>query len=309
MQDIPLIDVSPLAGVDATAKRAVARDMGIACREVGFFYVAGHGIPAQMVADVFAGAKQFFALPQETKRLFPTRNNRGYSDLSDEKLDPDADEDRKEAFNIGLELPPGDPDAVAGVHGRGVNIWPDLPGWRGLMLGYFDACWALGRMLHRGFSIDLGVAEDFFENKLDAPLAVLRMLHYPARDPSVQQAFGAGAHTDYGNVTILATDGVAGLQVRHRSSGWIDAPTVPGAFICNIGDCLMRWTNDIYVSTPHRVLVPEQARYSLAFFLDPNPDAIVAPIALEGAPKYAPVTAEAYVRERLDATYLAPKGK
>jgi isopenicillin N synthase-like dioxygenase len=114
-------------------------------------------------------------------------------------------------------------------------------------------------------------------------------------------------HTDYGNLTILATDGVAGLQVRTRSGAWLDAPHIPGAFVCNIGDCLMRWTNDVYISTPHRVAIPVQDRYSVAFFLDPNPDARVevlqACIAPGAASKYPPTTGANYLRERLTATY------
>ena len=120
---------------------------------------------------------------------------------------------------------------------------------------------------------------------------------------------GAGAHTDYGNVTLLATDGVAGLQVRRRDGQWLDVPTLPGAFVCNIGDCLMRWTNDVYVSTPHRVAAPEQERYSIAFFLDPNPDALVQAIPscvpAGEAPRYATVTAAEYLQQRFAATYGA----
>jgi isopenicillin N synthase-like dioxygenase len=114
-------------------------------------------------------------------------------------------------------------------------------------------------------------------------------------------------HTDYGNLTILATDGIAGLQVRTRVGAWIDAPYIPGAFVCNIGDCLMRWTNDVYISTPHRVAIPIQDRYSVAFFLDPNPDARVEVlqgcIAPGAAAKYRPTTGADYLRERLTATY------
>ncbi|HEY9344682.1 MAG TPA: 2OG-Fe(II) oxygenase family protein, partial [Inquilinus sp.] len=113
--------------------------------------------------------------------------------------------------------------------------------------------------------------------------------------------------TDYGNVTILATDGVAGLQVRRRDGVWLDAPPVPGGFLCNIGDCLMRWTNDAYVSTPHRVQPPERERYSVAFFLDPNPEALVEAlpgcVTADRPARYPPVLGADYLRSRLDATY------
>jgi isopenicillin N synthase-like dioxygenase len=307
MRTIPIVDVSALTESNASAKASVAAALGAACREVGFFYVAGHGIPQAVVADVFAAARQFFDQPLARKLRLSIRHsahNRGYVGLSDEKLDPDAGEDRKEAFNIGLELPVDPADIKANRPFRGSNVWPYNGSWRKVTLEYFNRCWALGRTLHRAFCLDLGIPESYFEDKLDVPLAVLRLLHYPARSGVADPALGAGEHTDYGNVTILATDAVGGLQVRDRTGVWMDAPTIPGTFLCNIGDCLMRWTNDVYVSTAHRVVVPERDRYSVAFFLDPNPDALVEPICAQGEhPKYSPITAEAYIRERLDATY------
>jgi isopenicillin N synthase-like dioxygenase len=302
MNAIPLIDVSPLRGSDPAAKAAVARALGKACREIGFVYVAGHGIPEPLIAEVLAAGREFFAQPAAAKQALSIRqspHNRGYGDLNEEKLDPDGTEDCKEAFNIGLELPKGHPEEQS----RGRNLWPELAGWRALMLEYFDRCWDLGRLLHRGFSLDLGIDETYFEDKLDAPQAVLRLLRYPAGSGEESASLGAGEHTDYGNITILADDGVAGLEVRGRDGRWIDAPRIPGALVCNIGDCLMRWSNDVYVSTPHRVRVPTEERLSIAFFLDPNPDALVVPIAAAGAGKYPPVTALDYVQGRLDATY------
>ena len=184
---------------------------------------------------------------------------------------------------------------------------------RDTMLDYFNRVWRLGRDLHRGFALDLGLAPDFFESKLDKPLAILRLLHYPpvTKPPSDGQ-LGAGIHTDYGNVTLLATDAVGGLMVQDRSGRWLDAPVIPDAFVCNIGDCLMRWSNDVYVSTPHKVVSPPGAdRYSVAFFLDPNPDAVVACLPTCIAPdrpaKYAPISGADFLRSRLEPTYAAVK--
>jgi isopenicillin N synthase-like dioxygenase len=116
---------------------------------------------------------------------------------------------------------------------------------------------------------------------------------------------GAGEHTDYGNITLLATDGVAGLEVRQLDGTWVEVADTKDLLLCNIGDCLMRWTNDRYRSTPHRVRIPEAERYSIAFFLDPNPDAIVEPILAspDEAPRYAPISVRDYLLGRLDATY------
>jgi isopenicillin N synthase-like dioxygenase len=176
------------------------------------------------------------------------------------------------------------------------------------MLAYFDACAALGLRIHRAFARDLGLPLGFFDDKFDRPMATLRLLRYPAAPNQSDADVGAGVHTDYGNITLLATDDVGGLQARRRDGRWIDAPPLTGAFVVNIGDCLMRWTNDIYVSTPHRVInTSPRERYSIAFFFDPNPDAEVAAIPsylTEGAPKYPPILAADYLKQRLDATYL-----
>jgi len=308
----PAIDVSGLASSKLSERAKVAAELGRACRGIGFFYSVNHGVPETMRDALFGAAETFFALPVPAKEEFSimrSPHNRGYVAIEQERLDQAAaHSDYKEAFNVGLELAADDPDVLAGKPFRGVNLWPSIPGWRETVLSYYDACWALGRRIHRGFALDLGLTEDFFEDKLDAPLATLRMLHYPLPPPGRERApdSGAGAHTDYGNLTILATDGVAGLQVRTRSGTWLDAPHISGAFVCNIGDCLMRWTNDIYVSTPHRVAAPARDRYSVAFFLDPNPDARVEVLSSclgpGVAPKYPPTNGADYIRELLTAT-------
>jgi isopenicillin N synthase-like dioxygenase len=198
---------------------------------------------------------------------------------------------------------------VRGEPFRGVNLWPDVPGWRDTLLAYFDAVWRVGRRLHEGIARDLRLVPGYFEDKLDAPMATLRLLHYPPQpETAARGQIGAGEHTDYGDITLLLTDEVGGLEVKRRDGVWIAAPYVEGAFICNIGDCLMRWTNDEYVSTPHRVVNRGgRERYSIAFFLDPNPDAIVeclpTCVSPERPAKYPPISGAAYLRGRLDATY------
>jgi isopenicillin N synthase-like dioxygenase len=253
------------------------------------------------VAATFAASARFFALPVATKRrlaIGQLGGNRGYVGLGVEALDETTSADHKEAFNVVWT------DATT----RPANAWPALPGFEDVVQRCFDAQLAVGRTLHAAFATDLGLAEDFFADKIDRPLATLRLLHYPTPDEAMPSGrIGAGTHTDYGNVTLLATDGVAGLQVRRRDGRWIDAPATPGAFLCNIGDCLMRWTNDLYMSTPHRVLTPAAERYSIAMFVDPNPDAIVSAIAScvapGDAPRYPPIRVSDYLQQRFASTY------
>lgn len=299
---IPVLDWSGFR----TDPNGFTAELSHACRDTGFFLLKGHDVPPQLIADVFAQAALFFELPPDEKAaLSITKNphNRGWVALGDEQLDEKSGQtDQKEAFNIGLDLPPDDPRVQRGEPFRGVNVWPGIDGFAPVMRDYFDAVWALGVALHGAFARDLGLPRDYFAPFFDAPMATLRLLHYPPADDG-PGTIGAGAHTDYGSVTLLLTDGEPGLQVQPRGGDWMDVPHVPGAFVVNIGDCLMRWSNDIYVSTPHRVLPPSRQRRSVAFFLDPNPDAVISALPGTGKPRYAPVTGADYLRSRLDATY------
>jgi isopenicillin N synthase-like dioxygenase len=316
MLQFPIVDIETLRRGSAVQRREAVITLGRACRETGFFCVSGHGISRASKAALFRSARQFFDLPLDRKQelsIALSPHNRGYVGMAAERLNAADPPDRKEAFNIGLEMEANHRDIVEQRPLRGINFWPDLPGWRDAMLAYYNQCLDVGRVLHRGFSLDLGVEERFFDPKIEAPAAVLRLLHYPARaepraptehHPYKQQP-GAGEHTDYGNMTLLATDGVAGLEVRQLDGTWVEVADTGDLLLCNIGDCLMRWTNDGYRSTPHRVRIPDAERYSIAFFLDPNPDAIVEPIlgSPSDAPRYPPITVREYLLGRLNATY------
>jgi isopenicillin N synthase-like dioxygenase len=302
MADLPIIDLAGFPADPAAFDRVVG-EIAAAARGIGFFYLVNHGVPRDLMTRAFAESKAFFARPYEEKSeiaIDKIGGNRGYSALLREALDPKAGADLKEAFNIGLDLAPDDPELLAGVPFRTLNAWPRAASFKATFLAYFEACSALANQVHRAFAKDLGLPLDFFRDKLDKPMATLRILHYPA---TAAGEIGAGEHTDYGNITLLATDDVGGLEVRTRAGEWIAAPPIPGAFVVNIGDCLMRWTNDVYVSTPHRVVNRSgRERYSIAFFFDPNPEALVEGIASCGEPRYAPILAADYLKLRLDAS-------
>ena len=307
---LDVIDVTGLDTEEPAAVRRVATALGGACRETGFFYIRGHGVPDALLSGIFDCSAAFFASPDAEKQALAitlSPHNRGYVGMASERLNL-SQTDQKEAFNIGLDLPNSDPEVLAGKPFRGANLWPQTPGFRTTALAYFDALCRLGRNLHLAIAADLDLPPAFFTDKFDRPMATLRLLHYPPRNPECSDLPGAGEHTDYGSLTILLTDRVGGLQVRRRDGAWIDAPTIPGAFICNIGDCLMRWSNDTYVSTPHRVTSPPgQDRFSVAFFFDPNPDAVIeclpSCVGTDAKPKYPPILAADYLTQRLVATY------
>ncbi|MEP3046643.1 MAG: 2-oxoglutarate and iron-dependent oxygenase domain-containing protein [Roseibium sp.] len=310
--DLPIIDLAPLICGEPDGITKVAADIGRAAREIGFFYVKNHGIAPTVISNTFHATHKLFAQPLDAKMVLTKdffKTNRGYLPMKGENLDPTQPSDLKEAFNIGLDLQPDDPRILSGEPFRAVNQWPDIPDWKQTVLTYFNAVCDLGRLMHEAIAVDLGEDRTYFEDKLNAPMATLRLLHYPPQPGNADVGqIGAGTHTDYGNITILLPDDVGGLEVRRRDGIWMKAPTIEGAFICNIGDCLMRWTNDVYVSTPHRVVNSSgRERYSIAFFLDPNPDAQVASIPgctdKNSPAKYDPISGADYLKSKLDASY------
>ncbi|WP_299829601.1 isopenicillin N synthase family oxygenase [uncultured Roseobacter sp.] len=304
---IPLLDWRKFT----TDRAGFLAELGQAVRGPGFFLLENHTVPEALRARIFDMADAFFTQPIAEKRalsILNTPHYRGWAAEGDESLDDSsALVDRKESFNIGFDLTPDDPRVLRGEPFRGVNVWPQIDGFRETALAYFDAALALGVDIHRAFAADLGLEPEHFTPAFKDPLAALRLLHYPPGS-GAQNEIGAGAHTDYGAITLLMTDGEAGLQVKPRGGDWTDVPHVPGAYVVNIGDCLMRWTNDIYVSTPHRVLPPKRQRRSVAFFVEAHPDTVVAALPGTGTPKYPPVRAADYLQSRLDATYATKEG-
>jgi len=304
--ELPLIDLGPLIRGEPDGLAQVAREIGRACRTVGFFYVRNHGLRRDLLGSLYTMSRRFFALPQTEKdALAINGQNRGYVGFGSESLDPQKLADAKEAFNIGRAPQHG--EAADSV---GTNQWPELSDFRELLTHYYQQMQHLSEQIHTAIAVDLGLTPDYFQGFVDRPMATLRLLHYPPHpDPFDGTRYGAGAHTDYGNLTILWQDEVGGLEVRARDGRWLAAPPIADSFVCNIGDCLMRWSNDIYISNPHRVTNRSgRERYSAAFFFDPNPDAWVECLPSctrdDRPPRYPPITAAQHLRERLDATYV-----
>ena len=302
---IPIIDWTRAE----TDRDALVKDIGAAFRNPGFMVLTNPDVPASLRADVFEFADKFFDLTIAEKQkvsILNTPHFRGWGAKGDESLDETQPQiDTKETFNVGLDLPENDPRVLANDPFRGPNQWPDLPGFRDTLLAYYDAAQTQGLAILSIIAQDLNLPANHFDALFKDPLSALRMLRYPPAT-GAQNEIGAGAHTDYGAITLLMTDGEPGLQVRARDGDWIDVPSVENAYIVNIGDCMMRWSNDIYVSTPHRVLPPKNSRRSVAFFVEANPDTIVEAFPGTGTPKYPAIRAADYLQSRLDATY-APK--
>jgi isopenicillin N synthase-like dioxygenase len=269
MLELPVIDIS-------VAPREFAAQLGQACREYGFFYVVGHGVPDELQERLERYSREFFALPVEEKlEIRMSRGGRawrGYFPLGDELTS--GRPDLKEGIYFGAELPAGHREPL-----HGPNLFPSRPaGLRTAVLEYLDAMTALGHRLMGAIALSLGLDERYFHQHYTAdPLILFRIFNYPlAAAPA--DSWGVGEHTDYGLLTILKQDGNGGLQVK-SPSGWLDAVPIPGSFVCNIGDMLDRLTGGRYRSTPHRVLPSARAdRLSWPFFFDPSYGSDITPV-------------------------------
>lgn len=313
---IPVIDLAPFLHGNPAERTATAHEIGKACREIGFFYIINHGVTQALIAATFDQAKRFFALPVAQKAEIAIENSschRGWFQIGGENLDParqKATGDFKEGIKIGRDLPADHPLVAAGTPLHGPNQWPaNLPGWREAMQSYYDTLTALGTQILHAFAISLGLDENFFDEFLTTPMTTLGPLHYPPQTGHITEAqIGAGAHTDYGALTLLAQDSAGGLQVKTKSGTWIDAPPIAGSFVVNIGDMMDRWTNGVFTSTPHRVInTSGRERYSLPFFFDPN---FHTPIkSLTPNPKHPPTTAGQHLLDMINASFSYHQNK
>ncbi|GAB4858075.1 hypothetical protein Ancab_015977 [Ancistrocladus abbreviatus] len=301
---LPVIDVSSEDRISS------ANSIRQACIEYGFFYIVNHGVDKDLLHRLFAESRKFFSLPLEEKMKLDRKENRGYTAMYSERLDPSASPrgDSKETFYIGR---------FEDHKSSSLNQWPSeelLPTWRQTMESYYNKVLSDGKRLLSLIALALNLDENFFEKvgAVHQPAGYLRLLHYPGKlGSSGEEIFGASAHSDYGMITLLTTDGVPGLQVcrdKHRKPPvWENVIHIDGALIVNIGDMMERWTNCLFRSTLHRVMPTGQERYSAAFFLDPNEDCVVK--CLESCcsetspPRFPPIRSGDYLQERYRLTY------
>ena len=279
-QSLPIVDVSGLYSADPAARQRTADQLGLAARQAGFFYATGHGVSSESSARLLLQAKAFFAQPSAEKMALyigKSANHRGYVPPGEEVF-YGGSRDQKEAFDLCAELPPDDPDVLAGTPLLGPNVWPELPGFRADVSRYYAEVFELGRVLLAGFAVSLGLPASRFEPFITKPPSQLRLLHYPASGAASDATeLGIGAHTDYECFTILLPT-EAGLQVMNGHGEWIEAPPIAGAFIVNIGDLLEIWSNGELIATSHRVRRVQQERYSFPLFFACDYHTRVAPL-------------------------------
>ena len=314
---IPVIDFAPMFDGTLEARQAVGDAVRKACTEVGFFYAKNHRVDPRIIDAAFAAAHRFFDFPLAEKLKVDIKtspNLRGYTSLLGENTDPTARGDMHEGFDIALDLPPDDPDVMAGVFGYGPNQWPEnLPGFREALTAYHGALRNFGHRIFRAFALALEIDEYFFEPLITKPMPQMRVLYYPSQDgPVDDRQIGIGAHSDYECFTMLCTDEVPALQVLNSAGQWIMAPPIPGCFILNVGDLMARWTNGYFASTIHRAINRSgRKRYSIPFFFGTNSKALVEVFPTCQGPgrpaQYPPITTGDYVKSRFDDTYAHRK--
>lgn len=317
---VPLIDLTASRSSDAAGRDQAAREIHMACRTIGFFYVTGHGFPSDLLERTFAAARAFFELPLESKNAIDMRRSAsraGYEPIAAQVLDsqdagaPAAPPDLKESFYCGLELPDDHPWSQRQLRGYGHNQWPaELPELRKVMVAYYAEMAHLGDHLLQLIARSLELDDPWFKPYFDPPSATLRLIKYPPQPSSAAvNQIGAGAHTDWGGITLLAQDDSGGLEVRNLAGDWIEAPPIEGALVVNLGDLMARWTNGVYASNMHRVKNNRSGRdrYSIPFFLSPRPDAMIDAIPSCVAPGasalHPPCTAAQHMNEMFLRSY------
>jgi len=331
MLQVPVVDLKPFYSGDPATRKRVAEEMDQVCRDIGFLVVTGHPIQAELMKAVADVSLDFFALPEAEKLklkspLEGTAGLRGYSPMMDESLSHSigvkAPGDIKETVTMG---PPGASEArylmaddyyvcKDACNYFVPNVWPDQPhSMRPLWEEYFRVMDKFSRELHQLCALALALPEDYFVPLTDKHFSVFRALHYPKLTEAPEPGqVRAGEHSDYDDLTICMVQ--PGLQTRNRDGDWVDVPVVEGALVINLGDFLMRWTNDRWVSNRHRVINPplEAAtnvpRLSLIYFCNCNYDAMIECLPncqdTDQPPKYPPIRTIDYINEKFTRQFL-----
>lgn len=323
MPGFPIVDISSFATDMPRANKTLARKVDQVCRQTGFLAIVGHGVSNEVIADAWKTARRFFDLPLAKKlevKMPYVDYPYGYAPLQAEilarSLGDETPPDLKESFSSGPLDRPLPCEAHAGNDTEAAfrfapNLWPGEPAeFKESWSAYYRAMAELSATIMCIFAVALDLPEGFFDDKIDRHTSALRALNYPhlSGTPTPGQ-LRAGAHSDYGSLTILLTELVpGGLEIYTPDNQWQAVPVVSEAFIVNIGDLMARWTNDRWTSTLHRVVCPPAGisgstrRQSLAFFHQPNWSAEISCIPTCLAPgdkaKYAPVRSGAHLMEK-----------
>ena len=303
---IPMLDVARYLAGEAGELERLGRQLRHAFEHVGFYYLRGHDVPESLIAAMFEQARRFHALPLDRKlEVRINEHNIGYMPIGGSlartsKVNNNTKPSVNEAIFFRRERTPDDPDVIAGTKLRGLNQWPaGLPEFRDTVLTYMTAMERLCQRLVPIYAVALDLPPNYFDTMFARGNMIQRLSHYPPRASYDENEFSIAPHTDSGFMTLLAPSNVPGLAIRLPDGTWFDAPSIPGCFTVNGGDILRRWTNDRFLSTPHRALnVSGLDRYAIPFFFDTPPDTLLECLptcqSADNPPKYEPTTYHDY---------------
>jgi isopenicillin N synthase-like dioxygenase len=328
---MPIIDFGAFLHGDQITRQSVAKEVFKGFQDSGFLYLTNHGIPATTVANAFSKSAKFFTRPQSQKDALgwtTPQSNRGYVASGREKVTLADLNDREEIAKLRASNPDLKESMEIGREGvEGLpNQWPDKLDADGAefavdMKAFFLTCKSLHMEVMRAIAIGMCLDAGFFDSFTDAGDNNLRLLHYPAVLKSVfkdnPDQVRAGAHSDYGSITLLFQDNVGGLEVQSPQGTWVRATPIDGSIVVNAGDLLNRWSNGTIKSTKHRVIQPPAKegdtsdmypeRYSIAYFCNPNFDrtieALPGTYQADADKKWDPIKSGDYLVMRLAATY------
>ncbi len=297
---IPALDAAKLADREPVQMAELRR----AVSEVGFLTLTNTTLSTKDVTDLIAAYHAFFTGPPDVKAqvdMARTGGNRGWGAPQSEQVDPKANPDYKEAFDAGFELPFGDSYAARDLTVYAANQWPDGPsGLRAEIETYLPKAMKIALDLLRAIAAAVELPERYFDQAFDRPMALLRGNYYPQRpDWAGAQDYGIAPHTDYGCLTLLATDGTPGLDVLASDGTWVPVTTAPGTFVINFGEMLELWSSGRIKATEHRVQGSAAERVSVPLFFNPSYDTNVAPPEAD-----TPVLAGDYLEQRYRETYV-----
>lgn len=304
---LPLIDYSNLVSEQPELRQSEIIKLDKACREVGFIYLINHDIPQQLITDLQTEAKAYFSQPSALKKkidIAKSPNHRGYGSIGEENLEG-SEKDWKETFDMALDFDPEHPLVAKYPKMYGPNRYPDSLETIQTLKSYYQAAFSVSQNVLKAMALGLQLQENFFTQYFNDHVTVLRMIHYPPR-PNESHENGAGAHTDYGCITLLLQDDVGGLEVQATNGNWVKAEPLEGSLVINIGDLMQRWSNDKYRSTAHRVRASQESchRYSFPFFVEPDYETLVECITSNGEQaKYDSILSGDWIQSRFDATY------
>src|SRR5215207_3448547 len=307
MSSVPVID---LAGKEAE----VADGISATCTEVGFFVVEGHGVAPAIVDDAYAASLEFFRRPAAQKHAYPMRTTTargenayspyGYSALLSENayaytgrqgMPPDY----VEKFSVGRLVLDDTEDLPFPADEQGAEL-------RRALKAYFAACEAVAGRITELLTVALELPRDFFAVRTDRSNDSLRSHYFPGRRADFDNDQGMGEHTDGTLVTLLTQDG-PGLRLRDRAGDWVDVDVAGrDRFLVNIGDLMARWSNDEYVSTPHRVTLADRPRQSIVFFKLANDDALIEcfpKFTRQRPARYEPIRYEQFSLRKMNALF------